>query len=119
MNGYAFILYGNYQNPYFRLVRVTDGLVFDISADQLSQAPNWQDTATSLGGKDVVVNGWPVSLPENLPNGVYDFQLYDAETASESDDMVAGWRLIMPYKLLVEPTAFPLDIFGRIRILSA
>ena len=119
MTDYAFILYGSYQIPYLRLVRVADGQVFDIPAGQLSLSPAWADTVLSLGDKDTVVNGWPVILPANLPNGVYDLQLYDADTPSASDAMIAGWRLIMPYELVVNPTDFPLDLFGRIRTTGA
>ena len=72
-----------------------------------------------LGVKDAAINGWPVDLPENLPNGAYDLQLYDAAAPSSSDAMIAGWRLVMPHKLLVNPTEFPLDVFGRIRTTHA
>lgn len=114
MSDHAFILYGNYHNPYLRIVRISDGLVYDMTADQLAASPAWQDTALSLGGKDAAINGWPVDLPD-LPNGVYDLQLYDALAPSEADAMIGGWRLIMPHKLIVNPTEFPLDVFGRIR----
>ncbi|MDH4203809.1 MAG: hypothetical protein OEV87_13085 [Phycisphaerae bacterium] len=119
MSEHAFILYGSYQNPYLRAVRISDGLVFDIAAGQLAQAPVWEDTAISLGAKNIVINGWPVDLPENLPNGAYDLQLYDAAAPDSGDAMIAGWRLIMPHKLVANPTEFPLDIFGRIRTTPA
>ena len=115
MSEHTFIVYGGYQNPYLRLVRVADGQVWDVAAGQLAESPAWANTAIQLGTKDVVVNGWPVDLPATLPNGAYDVQLYDSGTPSQSDAMVAGWRLIMPHRLLVNPTEFPLDIFGRIR----
>ena len=118
MSEYAFILYGGYQNPYLRAVRITDGLVFDVAAGQLSLSPNWADTAIQLGTKNAIVNGWPVDLPE-LPYGAYDLQLYDSASPSESDAMIAGWRLVMPHKVLVNPTEFPLDVFGRIRTTNA
>lgn len=119
MSEHAFILYGSYQNPYLRAVLISDGLVFDVAAGQLAQTPAWADTAIPLGAKNAVINGWPVDLPENLPNGAYDLQLYDAAAPSNSDAMVAGWRLVMPHKLLVNPTEFPLDVFGRIRTTHA
>ena len=119
MSEHAFILYGSYQNPYLRLVRIADGLIWDAAAGQLTQSPAWEDTAISLGTKDAAINGWPVDLPDNLPNGAYDLQLYDAATPSSSDAMIAGWRLVMPYQLLVNPTQFPLDVFGRIRTTGA
>lgn len=115
MSNHAFILYGNYQNPYFRIVRISDGFVFDVSAGRLAQSAAWQDTALSLGAKDATINGWPVDLPENLSNGVYDVQLYDSNAPSGDNPMITGWRLMMPYQLLVNPTEFPLDVFGRIR----
>ena len=119
MSEHAFILYGSYQNPYLRLVRIADGLVLDVTAGQLTQTPAWADTAISLSTKDTAINGWPVDLPECLPNGAYDLQLYDAAAPSSSDAMVAGWRLVMPHKLVTNPTEFPLDVFGRIRTESA
>ena len=118
MSEHAFILYGSYQNPYLRAVRISDGLVWDVAAGQLAQSPDWEDTALSLDSKDVAINGWPVDLPE-LPAGAYDLQLYDAAAPSSSDAMIAGWRLVMPHKLLVNPTEFPLDVFGRIRTTHA
>jgi hypothetical protein len=119
MSEHAFILYGNYQNPYIRLVRIADGLVFDVVAGQLAPSPAWADSALSLGAKDAVINGWPVDLPENLPHGAYDLQLYDAAAPDSTDAMIAGWRLVMPHKLVVNPTEFPLDVFGRIRMTGA
>lgn len=118
MSEHAFILYGSYQNPYLRAVRISDGFVFDVAAGQLAQSPAWADTAIQLGAKNIVINGWPVDLPE-LPYGAYDLQLYDAAVPSQSDAMIAGWRLVMPHKLLVNPTEFPLDVFGRIRTTPA
>ena len=119
MSEHAFILYGSYQNPYLRLVRISDGLVFDVAAGQLAPAPAWADTALALGDKDAAINGWPVDLPENLLNGAYDLQLYDAAAPGSGDAMITGWRLIMPYKLVTNPTEFPLDVFGRIRTTGA
>jgi nitrogen fixation protein len=118
MAQYAFILYGSYKNPYLRAVRITDGLVFDVTAGQLAQAPAWGDTVISLGAKNAPVNGWPVNLPD-LPAGAYDLQLYDSAAPSEADAMIAGWRLVMPHKLVVDPTGFPVDVFGRIRTTGA
>ena len=43
MSEHAFILYGSYQNPYLRLVRIADGLVFDVAAGQLAASPVWAD----------------------------------------------------------------------------
>ena len=60
MSEHAFILYGSYQNPYLRLVRISDGLVFDVAADQLAQTPVWADSALTLGSKDAAINGWPL-----------------------------------------------------------
>jgi hypothetical protein len=114
MSEHAFILYGSYQNPYLRAVRISDGLVWDQAAGQLSQAPAWADTVISLGAKNASIKGWPVGLPD-LPKGSYDLQLFDSANPSDVDAMVAAWRLVMPYKLLVNPTEFPLDVFGRIR----
>lgn len=119
MSEHAFILYGSYQNPYLRLVRIADGLVFDVAAGQLTPAPAWADSGLALGAKDAAINGWPVDLPDSLPNGAYDLQLYDAASPNSGDAMVAGWRLIMPHKLVANPTEFPLDIFGRIRTTPA
>jgi hypothetical protein len=118
MREHAFILYGSYQTPYLRAVRVSDGQVFDLAAGQLAKTPAWADTAIQLGAKNAVINGWPVDLPD-LPNGIYDLQLYDAQEPSSTDAMIAGWRLVMPYQLVVNPTEFPLDVFGRIRTASA
>ncbi|HPC65340.1 MAG TPA: hypothetical protein P5175_06245 [Anaerohalosphaeraceae bacterium] len=115
----AFILYGDYLFPYYRLVHMDDGWVWDKNAKTLAIAPAYGDSVLSLGNKDAVIKGWPVVLPEGLPNGSYDFQLYDAQVPSETDAMVTGWRLIMPHRLLVNPTEFPLDVFGRIRTTPA
>ena len=119
MSSHAFILYGNYINPYLRIVRITDGLVFDITNGCLVPAPVWADTALPLGTKNAAINGWPVDLPENLPNGIYDVQLYDSDAPSSENTMIAGWLLVMPYQLLVNPTEFPLDVLGRIRTAHA
>lgn len=48
---YAFILYGQYQNPYLRFVRVCDGLVYDKVAASFAAEPAWGDSAVSLGAK--------------------------------------------------------------------
>jgi hypothetical protein len=112
----AFILYGAYSNPYYRLVRVEDGKVWDRIAKVLSTSPTYSNSAITLGSKNSTIKGWPVVLAIELPNGVYDFQLYDAASPASSDVMVAGWRLIMPNKLLINPTEFPVDVCGRIRM---
>lgn len=114
----AFNLYGKYLNPYLRIVRITDSKVFDVTTGVLAQSPVWADSAIVLGAKNAVVNGWPVTLPD-LPNGSYDIQLYDSAAPSNADAMIAGWRLIMPHQIIAEPTQFPLDVFGRIRIANA
>ena len=115
MSEHAFILYGKYQNPYFRAIRISDGKVWDTASGELSPSPSWADTVISLGAKNTVIKGWPVDLP-SLPRGSYDLQLFDSDAPSQTDEMVAGWRLVMPYKLLVNPTEFPVDVFGRIRM---
>jgi hypothetical protein len=114
----AFILYGQYQNPYLRFVRVCDGFVFDRVAATLTAEPTWGDSAVSLGAKNPSINGWPVMIP-GLPNGSFDMQLYDSDLPAQTDEMITGWRLIMPHQLVIDPTQFPLDIFGRIRTTNA
>lgn len=114
----AFILYGQYQNPYLRFVRVCDGLVFNQTIGSLVAEPAWSDSAVSLGAKNTHVNGWPVSIPALL-NGSYDIQLYDSQFPAQTDEMITGWRLIMPHQLVIDPTQFPLDVFGRIRTTNA
>jgi len=115
----AFILYGAYSNPYYRLVRVEDGKVWDRIAKVLSASPTYSNSAITLGSKNSTIKGWPVVLAAELPNGIYDFQLYDAASPASGDLMVAGWRLIMPYNLLVNPTEFPVDVCGRVRMTPA
>lgn len=115
----ACILYGAYANPYYRLVFVNDGKVWDRIAKSLTASPTYANSAISLGSKSNAIKGWAVQLPEGLPNGTYDFQLYDAASPNQTDVMVAGWRLIMPHQILVNPTEFPLDVFGRIRTSNA
>lgn len=119
MSEHTFILYGNYQNPYLRIVRISDGNIYNPNEEELFSSPAWDDTALELGTKDTGINGWPVDLPETLPNGIYDLQLYDSALPDSDDAMIAGWRLIMPYKLVTNPTEFPLDVFGRIRTTPA
>lgn len=119
MSQNAFILYGDYLFPYFRLVHIADGKVWDKTAKVLAAAPAYANTVMPLNPKNASVKGWPVILPDGLPNGSYDFQLYDAQVPADSDEMVTGWRLIMPHQIIVNPTEFPLDVFGRIRMSNA
>jgi len=116
MSQNAFILYGDYLYPYFRLVLVADGRIWNKTTKVLAAAPAYGDSVISLASQNTAVKGWPVVLPDGLPNGVYDFQLYDAQVPSESDEIITGWRLVMPYNLLVNPTEFPVDVCGRVRI---
>ena len=118
MSQHTFILYGNYNNPYLRIVRISDGFVYDIAADAFAASPTWENTAIALDTKNAVINGWPVDVPQTLPNGTYDMQLYDAQTPAASNTMITGWRLTMPYRLITNPTEFPVDVFGRVRVTS-
>ena len=89
---YDFIVYVEFTNPYSRLVLVANGKVWDVANDELALGTTWGDTDIQLAF-DAVIGGIPITMPTNLPEGNYDFLLYDAAAPASGDDVQIGKRV--------------------------
>lgn len=81
-------------NPYLRYIRISDGAIWDTVTASLSTSTSWADSAQSLslvsGTKKY---GWEIP---NLPDGLYDVQLYDGASPADTDELISSEQLLMP-----------------------
>ena len=89
---YSLIVYTSLTNPYARIVRVTDGKVWDVANNELALSTTWTDTDIQLTA-DAVIGGIPVTIPEDLPAGEYDLLFYDATPAAAANAVSLGKRI--------------------------
>jgi len=104
-----FNIYRSLTSPYIRLVRHGDGKVYDAAAEEVGAATSWSNSALSLTISSVI-GGYPVSLDAlapGLPNGEYDFLLYDNASPADSDEVVLGKRIRWTGKQLL---GLPIDL---------
>lgn len=85
------IEYRTLANPKMRLVRRTDGAIWDNTNSRLATSPVYADTAITLT-RDENINGIPIIIPSLLPSGEYDMILYDVVMPSNTDEAVAVYQ---------------------------
>ena len=87
-----FMIYRTLSNPYYQLVQVAKGEVWDVSAGALAAAPTYANTDIALT-VNAFFNGYPVTLPSTLPAGEYDFLLKEGASPDNADVTVLGKRI--------------------------
>jgi len=89
-----FNFYRPESNFYMRLVHVASGKVWDDFLDILSDDPEiiWVNSAIVLSYSSVI-GGYPITLPNRLPQGDYDVLFYESATPQESDEVVTGKKM--------------------------
>ena len=96
---YSLIIYQDLTNPCFRMVRVADGSIMTTLTGALSKTTSWANSITTLA-RDAVIGGIPVTIPEGLPSGDYDFLVYDAAVPAYTDIPVIVKRISWTIDLL-------------------
>jgi len=89
---YHHIEYRTLTNPKMRLVRRTDGAIWDAVNSQLATSPTYANTAITLTRNDNI-NGIPITLPSLLPAGEYDMLIYDVVIPSKDDEAAVIYRI--------------------------
>lgn len=89
---YDFIVYGTYTNFNYRLVRVSDGMVWDVENATLSAAPTYANTELAVTINQSV-GGYLIDFPTTLPEGDYDFLVYETTSPAYTDVPSLGKRI--------------------------
>lgn len=84
-----FNLYRPDTNWYMRIVRPSDGFVYDTDAAAMAAAPTWANSVVSLTFS-AAINGYPITIPAGVPDGNYELQFYDAAVPAEGDEVLYG-----------------------------
>jgi hypothetical protein len=103
---YDMIIYRAMTNPYFRVVRVSDGHVMVTLTGALAVDTSWATSFTTLS-KDATIGGIPVKIPETLGPGTYDILFYDSASPLATDAVQFGRRFQWAGKML---SGVPIDI---------
>jgi hypothetical protein len=86
-------------SPYIRYVNKSEGKVYDLTNDTLSDSATWTDTDIALEDKMAVIGGWQIPDDKLPPAGTYDLLLYDVDTAEGSrantDEVARGKHVIV------------------------
>ena len=90
---YSIIIYRAMTNPYLRLVRVVDALIWDVANSKLAMRPTYGDTDVQLTRDSTYLGGIPVTIPVLLPAGEYDALFYDGAVPAVTDEVVIGKRI--------------------------
>ncbi len=106
MRRYSLILYKTITNPYYRIVRVTDGFVMVTLTGALAIDTAWANSYTALA-KDALIGGIPVTIPEGLTSGDYDILFYDNDTPVAGDAVQFGRRIAWTGKII---SGIPIDV---------
>lgn len=89
------IIYGAYTNFVFRLVNPSADLLYNFvtgAAVTVLSAPTYAATASAVT-RDAYIAGYPIRLPDNLPDGSWDLLVYDAGSPANTDNPSVGKRL--------------------------
>lgn len=89
---FSLIIYKAITNPYFRIVRVADGAVMVTATGAVSTTTSWATSYTDLT-RDSIRGGLMLTIPEDLPAGVYDLLIYDAASPADTDAPSWGKRI--------------------------
>jgi len=79
---------------YIRIVRRSDGYIWDASALAYAATPVWEDSAIAIAETDEA-GQFPVIIPSDLPAGVVDVIVYKQSGSSpaNTDDVQEQWTV--------------------------
>jgi len=72
-------------NWYARILNATTLQIWDGASKKLSSDVSWADSALSMTNATATIGGWTLTLPEELPAGMYYIIFYQSASPSSSD----------------------------------
>ena len=84
----TFNFYRPEDNWYVRIVRASDGFIWDQNGGVMAASPSWANSILTMSW-DSTIKAYPVNVP-TLPLGDYDILFYNAVSPADTDEIQYG-----------------------------
>ena len=80
---------------YFRLIRISDGYIWNVQTGKYAIDTSWADSAVSMTEREVNLGQYPINLPANIDAAKHDLVTYVQAGGSPatSDEIDLGMEI--------------------------